>query len=128
VTIGTAVTSWVAGLGYEARFQSAKLATSMQDGPTLTQRTRINKLGLLLAYTHPKGLEFGPDFDTMDPLPDIEDGAVVGSDAVWDDYDQDMIEFPGRWDTDNRLCLKAAAPRPATVLAAVINIDRQRTG
>jgi hypothetical protein len=128
VTLGTEVSSWMAGLGYEAPFQSAKLATSMQDGPTLTQRTRINKLGLLLAYTHPKGLEFGPDFDTMDPMPDIEDGTSVDTDAVWDDYDQDMIEFPGRWDTDNRLCLKAAAPRPVTVLAAVINIDRQRTG
>jgi hypothetical protein len=128
VTLATAVSSWVAGLGYDAVFKSAKLAASLQDGPSLTQRSRINKIGLLLADTHSKGLLYGPSADILDELPDIEDGAAVATGAVWDAYDEDMIEFPGDWDTDNRLYLKASAPRPCTVLAAVLNIDRQRAG
>jgi hypothetical protein len=33
-----------------------------------------------------------------------------------------MIEMPGLWDTDTRLHLFGYAPRPATVLAAIIAI------
>ena len=35
----------------------------------------------------------------------------------------DMMSFPGEWNTDSRLCLKAAAPRPCTVLAAVVGVE-----
>jgi hypothetical protein len=45
--------------------------------------------------------------------------------SVWESYDEDMIEFPGEWDTDNRMCLEANAPRPCTILAASIIVDRQ---
>lgn len=117
--------SWVAGLGYDARYKSAKLAGQTGLGLSLTQRSRINAIGLVLADTHAQGLEYGPDFDTLDSLPLVEAGAVVDPGSVWESYDQDMIEFPGDWSTDNRVCLVGRAPRPCTVLAAVINVDRQ---
>ncbi len=77
-----------------------------------------------MADTHAQGLQFGPDFNTLDDLPLVEDGDDVATGTVWAAYDQDMIEFPGDWDTDNRICMVANAPRPCTVLAAVINVDR----
>lgn len=123
-TLTDSFTTWCAGLGYQATFKSAKMAGQTAMGVTLTQRSRINAIGLLLADTHSAGLEYGPDFDTLDPLPAVENGADVASGTVWDAYDEDMIEFPGDWDTDNRICLVANAPRPATVLAAVLNVDR----
>ena len=129
VVVGGAValtaTEWCAGLPYEARYQSAKLAGETPLGLTLTQRSRIDGIGLILADTHYQGLQYGPDFDTMDDLPMIEDGIETPEGTVWESYDKDMVEFPGDWGTDNRICLKAVAPRPCTVLAAVLSIDRQ---
>lgn len=117
--------TWVVGLGYTATYKSAKLAGQTALGLSLTQRSRIDHLGLLLADTHAFGLQYGPDLDTLDDMPMIEDGVQVDADSVWEDYDEDMIEFPGDWSTDNRICLRAAAPRPCTVLAVVASIDRQ---
>lgn len=125
ITVDTSVTNWCAGLTYQARYKSAKLAGQTSLGLSLTQRNRINKIGLILADTHAQGITFGPDFTTMDGLPLMEDGVAVDGDAVWEDYDRDMIEFPGDWSTDSRVCLEANAPRPCTVLAAVMNVDRQ---
>jgi hypothetical protein len=123
-TLTSAFTTWCAGLGYQARYKSAKLVSQTNLGLSLTQRSRINKIGLILADTHAQGLEFGPSFDVLDGLPMVENGADVDQDAVRESYDEDMVEFPGDWDTDNRVCLVANAPRPCTVLAAVMNVDR----
>lgn len=122
---GASYTSWVAGLPYTAQYKSAKLAGQTQLGLALTQRSRINKIGLVLVDTHAQGLQYGPDFETMDDLPIIENGAETSENTVWGQYDEGMVEFPGDWSTDNRVCLQAAAPRPCTVCAAVITIDRQ---
>lgn len=125
ITLPTAATNVCAGLGYRARYQSAKLAAETAIGLSLTQRSRIDHLGLILADTHAQGLRYGPSFETMDDLPMVEHGADVAGDAVWDAYAADMVAFPGEWGTDNRLCLEANAPRPATVMAAVLSVDRQ---
>lgn len=123
-TLATSFTEWCAGLGYQARYRSAKLVGQTGMGVSMTQTSRINSLGLLLADTHAQGIEFGPDYTVLDGLPLVENGADVDPDLVWDAYDEGMVEFPGDWDTDNRICLVANAPRPASVLAAVINVDR----
>lgn len=116
---------WCAGLPYEARYRSAKLAGQTALGLSLTQRSRIDHVGLILADAHYQGLRYGPSFDVLDDLPMVEDGAVVDDGTIWESYDRDMVEFPGEWSPDNRICLVAAAPRPCTVLAAVLSIDRQ---
>jgi hypothetical protein len=68
-------------------------------------------------------LFFGPDFDTLDPLPPVVGGKEVGN-AVWETYDKDVFTFPGYYDTDSRICLEARAPKPCTILAAVINMGQ----
>jgi hypothetical protein len=52
-------------------------------------------------------------------MPEIEHGTVIPTEVV-DSYDQNLIEFPGTWTTDLRVCLEAHAPRPATVLAVTL--------
>lgn len=113
------------GLGYRARYKSSKLAAETQLGLSLTQRRRIDHLGLILADTHAQGLKYGGDFETMDELPLVEKGVAIDTASVWDSYDNDMISFNGEWTTDARLCLEANAPRPCTVMAAVLNVDTQ---
>lgn len=122
----TTYTHRCAGLTYRARFESAKLAYAMSGRSGLGLRKKIDYLGLILADTHPQGLEFGPSFDTLDPMPQTERYAEVDQDAVWDEYDSEPVEFPGEWNTDARLCLEANAPRPCTVLAALIEMDTRR--
>lgn len=121
----TTYTHRCAGLPYEARFKSSKLAylSGKTGAMTLTAKKKIELLGLVLADVHADGLEFGPDFDNMDPLPAVEQGGEVGANTVRSEYEEPMIAFPGVWTTDARLCLRATAPKPCTVLAAVIEME-----
>jgi hypothetical protein len=123
ITLSEAVTYAVIGLEYSGRFKSAKLAYAAQAGTALMQKKRAAQIGLMLLDTHYQGLEFGQDFTTMDNLPLVEDGVETDADTVWTDFDAPMMPLPGRWDTDARLCLRATAPRPATVAAAVIDVQ-----
>lgn len=126
ITLTEAVTLAYIGLTYTAQFKSAKLATAVatQQNPTpLTQRKRIDHLGLVLADTHASGLQYGTSFTTLDDLPLVEAEEVVDTDTIHTDYDTDSIEVNGEWDTDTRLCLQATAPKPCTVLAAIVGIS-----
>lgn len=120
--LASAVTDACVGLGYEATFKSAKLAYAAQMGTALNQKKKVDTLGLILANVHAQGLESGQSFDSMDNLPEVEEGAVVDPDAVWEEYDQPMTTLVGEWDTDSRLHLRATAPRPCMVMAAVVGI------
>lgn len=123
IVLPSSATSVVVGLGYQSRFKSAKLAYAASRGSALTQKKRLPHLGVILSNTHYQGLRYGPSFDVMDELPQIKDGAPVAADTVYSVYDEEAFEFPGEWDTDSRLCLEANAPRPCTLLAAIIPME-----
>lgn len=118
----------VVGLPYQADWMSSKLATLIpsQDSP-LEQRKKIAQVGLLLVNTHIRGIKFGEANGgqpaELDNLPQVEAGQMFSKDFVYGEYDADMIEFPGTWGTDNRLWLRANAPRPCTVLGAVVAME-----
>lgn len=116
------VTNACVGLGYDAIFQSAKLAYAADGGTALNQKKQIDRMALILADTHAQGIQYGQRLDAMDSLPLVEQGADVDTDTVWEDFDAPMFKVPGEWDTDARLFLKASAPRPCTVLAAVVDV------
>jgi hypothetical protein len=118
----------VIGLTYTAQFKSTKLAYAAALGTALTQRKSVTELGLILANTHATGLKYGPDFDNLDDLPAQENEDDVDEDYIWESYDEDMIEFNGEYDTDSRVCLQAVAPKPCTVLAAIIGLDTNDSG
>jgi hypothetical protein len=121
ITLATAASSVVVGLPYTAQFKSAKLGQATQMGSPLNQQKKIQHIGLILADMHPRGLKFGSGFDYLDDMPLIEDGYEIGT-ATQASFDQNMIEFPGHWTTDLRVCLQAQAPRPCTVLAFTIDL------
>lgn len=118
----------VVGLTYEARYRSTKLAYVAAPGESaLGARKNTHSLTLVLADTHPMGIQYGKDFTTMDDLPLVEAYAVVDPDAVWQEYNYEAFSLPGEWGVDTRLCLKASAPRPCTLLAAVIGMSSNST-
>lgn len=128
ITLTSAVTSAVIGLGYTATWKSMRKALNAALGTPLNQRKRISFIGLILKDTHAQGVEYGPDFTTMDPLPLIENDDEVDGDTVHADYEGDLIEFPGDWTTDARFCLRATAPRPATVCSCVVDVHMNERG
>lgn len=122
ISLGGSYSNVVAGLGYKAKYKSAKLAYSAGMGTALAQRKRVDHIALIMRNTHFRGLAYGPDFDRLDDLPSEEFGYPTPDNTVWESYDRDSFEFDGSWDTDSRICLVAEAPRPATVLAAIVSI------
>jgi hypothetical protein len=129
VTAGGALTSALAvaasevvvGLGYTARFKSAKLGE--MDGIGLLERKKIARMGFLAKWLHHLGLRYGPDFTNLRDLPQTENGKPVATGTIWEDYHEDNFAFGGDWDTDSRICLEAKAPLPATLLAAIAEIE-----
>lgn len=120
LTLPAAKSNIVAGYAYSADFESFKLAYAAQGGTALTQPKRVDHLGLILKDTHYQGLQYGTDFDHLDNLPLIENGTTAA--GIHATYDADSVEVNGTIDTDARLCLRATAPRPCTILAAVISV------
>lgn len=123
ITLSEAVERCVVGLPYTARFKTVKLHTIDRSGTSLSQPKVINRLGVLMVDTHHQGLRYGPDFDSLDDLPGVEEWTEVVDGHIWDEYNGEYFEFDGSWDTDNRVCLEAAAPRPCNLLAMIIGVN-----
>lgn len=120
VTLTTAVHHAVAGLPYTADWKSTKLAYAAEAGTALAQMKRTDKMGFVLYQTHNNGLFFGNDTGNLDPLPRVSDGGgSVDADKIFETFDQVAMPFPGLWSEDARIHLRAKAPRPAMVLAAI---------
>jgi hypothetical protein len=123
ITLSEAVTKAVVGLSYTADFKSAKLAYAATMGTALTQKKRIEQIGLVLIDTHYQGIKYGQSFTTLSDMPQVKDGQTVAAGTVYANYDMPSVALKGTWDTDARLCLRATAPKPATVSAAIITIQ-----
>ena len=121
-------TQGVVGLQYTGSWKSAKLVELIEQlGGSLDDEQLIKGLGLILADVHCKGVKFGQSLTEaeMNDLPEIsaETGAAIDPDTVHTDYTTGKLPFPGTWSKDSRLCLLAKAPRPATVLAALAEVE-----
>jgi hypothetical protein len=125
---GQMATTITACLGYVAPFMSAKLAYAAQMGSALTQKKRVDHLGLVMYDTHYQGVQFGQRFDALDSLPLYEADRPTPSGTVWSEYDEPMVEVPGEWNTDARLCLLAQAPAPCTLGGVVIGMATNERG
>lgn len=116
-----AVTNACVGLYYRARYKSVKLAFGAV-GTALIQPKRVDHLGVIAQNLHPLGLRYGPSFDRLDDLPLIYQGAEVDVNGMYAVFDEMSFAFDGEWNTDSRVCLEAAAPRPCTLLALIVSM------
>ena len=116
ITVGQVVNDGIVGLTYRARFRSVKLRY-------LTKHKRLDKVGFVLRNTHARGVTFGQDFDHMEPMPYTENGVAVDPSYIWEDYESSDIPSDGTYDENARLCIEANAPRPCTVVAAVLQVQ-----
>lgn len=125
ITLPEATTYAVTGLVYEARFNSAKVGTMVFGPNVIGMGKRIERISLVMANTHYQGLQYGQDATHLDDLPLVENGAVTPADYIWGSYDQDSFPLNGSFSSpDTRLYLRGQSPRPCTVMAAVVSIDK----
>jgi hypothetical protein len=122
INLGASYTNVLVGLPYDASFKSSKLAYAAGMGTALTQKKRMTQLALILHQTHANGVRFGTDLTRLSRLPTVERGKAVDQDSIWEHYDAPAIPVDSSWGSDERLWITAAAPRPATVLAAIPTI------
>lgn len=132
ITLAAAAANVCVGLPYNAMFKSAKLYEAINGvGSMLARQKNIRQLSALMADVHPKGLRFGPDFNNLDDLPEVYLGrnlAEEGSlDTIISEYTDQTWSFLQSWDVDTRLCMRADAPRPVTVIAAVMDYEMDTT-
>jgi hypothetical protein len=123
ITLSEAVTTACVGLAYESTFKSAKLAYAAGMGTALTQTKKINQIGFIAKDMHAKGIKYGPSETELWDLPQSKGYQNVDENTVYDTYDEQTIPFGGHWSTDSRMILKGYAPKPATLLAAIIGIQ-----
>jgi hypothetical protein len=124
ITLSEEVTCAVVGLPYYGDFLSSKLSFLSGEGPhSLSKKRKILNVALHLQDTHKQGIQFGSDFDHLDNLPLVENEAAVADDFMWSQYDEDPVVLNGALENDTRLALRATAPRPCTVKAAIITIE-----
>ena len=121
--VSQASTTFVAGLPYSGLYRSAKLAYADSAGTALLQRKRLSHVGIIAVDMHAQALQIGSSTGTTFPLPRRERSETISTDFIFSEYDFDAVPFAGFWDTDSRLVLTADAPRPVTVLGAVITIQ-----
>lgn len=123
------VTQAVYGLGYRARWRGTKNTFGDAMGVPLSRPVRLVRLGLMLRDSHGQGLRYGQDFEHLndlpqDDLPDLNnDPETKDLDYIWAEHEMRDMSVDGHWGTDSHLCLEANAPRPCTVLAAVIELE-----
>lgn len=122
IDLGDTYTNIWCGLPYTGRYKSAKLAYGANGGSAILQKKRVGPIGLLLENTHPDALQHGPNFDTLEPMPRVEEGTTISGD-VYEEYDEAAIPFNGEWDTDSRVCLEVRAPYPATLLGLQMMVE-----
>jgi len=108
--------SAVVGLSYTAQYKSTKLGRLMI-------KKNVSRVGIIAENMHYQALTYGPDFSSLDPLPMVQDGATISDNTVHTQFDEETFSFDGLWDTNSRLCLQAASPRPVTLLAALVEFD-----
>ena len=135
ITLASAITSATVGLPYvprttgkemDAEYKSTKLAYAAAAGTALTMPKRVDHLGVILGTTHNKGLFYGKSLTVSDlqPLPRVIEGReITDVDEIFSAEDLTPFEFPGDYGPDARLCLAAKAPRPCTLMAAIVGMQ-----
>lgn len=125
ITLNAAVTATdvLVGLSYVALYKSTKLAYAAAAGTALSQIKRVNYVGLIMGRVHNDGIEVGRDFNNMDKLPRLYQGRTVTADEIFTEYEEPATSFPGEWKPDSRLCIRATAPKPCVLNAAVVTVE-----
>jgi hypothetical protein len=123
ITVPSAVTNWVAGLPYQARYKSSRLAYGA-NGTAILQKKAVDSIGLVLTDFTRSGVRVGKDdpYRGLDLLPQQVDGATPSAIVLSDVHDEEAFPFAGEWNTDSRAVIELESPYTATFLGLVLSV------
>ncbi|WP_420348611.1 ubiquitin-activating E1 FCCH domain-containing protein [Pelagibius sp.] len=115
VTLDSAVSQAVVGLGYRHVFRSLKLAFGAAAGTAVGKVKRVH--GIVLVLLHSLGIRIGPSIDKLEaiPLREVKDAMDT---AVPLFTGERHVSFEGDFERDARIVISDDAPLPFTLLAA----------
>lgn len=127
ITVGSAVTNWVAGLPYRCRYKSARLAYGATLGTAMLQKKKVDSVGLIMTDFTRSGIRYGQKFDDASrplyPLPILKDGVTAPAIVLSEVAEEESFVFGGEWSTDSRVCLEWSSPYTATMLGMVLSVE-----
>jgi hypothetical protein len=126
IIIPNAVTNWVAGLPYRARYKSARLAYGGDGGTAMLMKKSVDSVGMILTDFVRQGVKIGASFDDpyrgLDHLPMMTDNQTQPDIVLSSIHDEDPVTFAGEWNTDSRVCMEVNSPYTATFLGLVLSM------
>ena len=127
ITVPTAVTNWVSGKAYTARYKSARLAYAADGGTAMLAKKKVTGVGLVMTDFTRAGIRMGSQFDNADrplyPLPANAFGDTAEAIVLSDVNDEEIFAFPGEFSTDSRVCLQLQSPFTAMFLGLVVGVE-----
>lgn len=127
-TLSSPQTNLIIGLYYAAQFKSVKLAYASTAGTALTQKKRVDHLGIVGVNVAPDGIRIGRDLTNLTSLAPLYKGKQPAAGTVFPAWDYDATSFAGQFDSDSRVCIQVMAPYPATISGFVINMQTNDRG
>jgi hypothetical protein len=114
-----------AGLPYRGRYKSAKVEYGVPGSTSMLRPKTISAVGLLLADYCRSGVKYGPSFSKLFNLPSSRNGVPVTSDVITGVEEQLEPSLPmdGPITLDTRVCIELNSPKPATLLALVMEYE-----
>lgn len=126
IIVPNAVTDWVAGLPYRARWKSARLAYGGDGGTAMLMKKSVDSVGMILTDFVRAGVKVGASFDDpyrgLDHLPLMTDNQTQPEIVLSDIRDEESFTFSGEWNSDSRVCMEISSPCTATALGLVLTI------
>lgn len=126
IIVPNAVTNWVAGLPYRARWKSARLAYGGDGGTAMLMKKSVASVGMILTDFVRSGIKVGASFDDpyrgLDHLPLMTDNETQPAIVLSTIRDEETFTFAGEWNTDSRVCMELSSPYTGTFLGLVLTI------
>ncbi|NIA72382.1 hypothetical protein HBA54_27720, partial [Pelagibius litoralis] len=114
ITLDSAVTKAVVGLGYRHVFQSLKLAAGAAAGTAVGKVKRVH--GMTLVLLHATGVKLGPGIDKLEQIPLRDVGDAMDT-AVPLFTGERYVSFDGDYERDARIVVAGNDPGPLQILA-----------
>ncbi len=114
ITLPVSCSNVSVGYPYYSKGQKLRSDAGAADGTAMGKTRRTNRVGFNLLNT--QGLQFGPDFTSLDDLTldSTEAGVLAVSPALFSGITTQLLA--GGYDFDNKFCWQQYQPLPGTVL------------
>lgn len=116
ITLATAATKVIAGLGYTKQMQTMPLDLGNERDTVQGKRKKINAVSVRVRET--RGLMFGNTFSSMFPIKEMNPNVQLGAQIPLVTNDE-YVTWDPAWTVLGQMCFQSTDPLPATILGVI---------